>query len=124
MTHIPDHHALVAVDGGVTAPSGFSAAGVAAGLKAGDALDLALVVAEQPSPVAAVFTTNKVAAAPVLVSRRHVAGGAARAVVINAGNANACTGAQGERDAEATAAAVASAARLCSLARCSCVRPG
>ncbi len=57
----------------------------------------------RPVPAAAVFTTNKVAAAPVLVSRRHIARGAARAVVINAGNANACTGAQGIAAAETTA---------------------
>ncbi len=58
-------------------------------------------------PAAAVFTTNKVAAAPVLVSRRHIARGAARAVVINAGNANACTGAQGIAAAETTASTLA-----------------
>jgi glutamate N-acetyltransferase/amino-acid N-acetyltransferase len=92
----------------MTAPRGFSASGVVAGLKPGGALDVALVVAEQTCPAAAVFTTNKVAAAPVLVSRRHIASGAARAVVINAGNANACTGTAGECDAEATATGLAS----------------
>jgi glutamate N-acetyltransferase/amino-acid N-acetyltransferase len=104
-----DNHGFTHVDGGVTAARGFSAAGVSAGLKAGDALDLALVAAESPVPSAAVFTTNKVAAAPVVVSRRHVAGGRAHAVVVNAGNANACTGTQGEADASATAAAVGEA---------------
>ena len=65
--------------------------------------------AEEARARRAVFTTNQVAAAPVNVSRRHIATGTARAVVINAGNANACTGAQGERDAESTAQAVADA---------------
>jgi glutamate N-acetyltransferase / amino-acid N-acetyltransferase len=108
MTDTSDNLTLKPVAGGVTAPAGFSASGVSAGLKPGGALDVALVVAEQTCPVAAVFTTNRVAAAPVLVSRRHAAGGSARAVVINAGNANACTGAQGERDAETTATTLAS----------------
>ncbi len=95
------------VEGGVVAPLGFTASGVATGLKSGDKPDLALVAAEKPVPAAAVFTTNKVAAAPVQVSREHVAPGKARAIVLNAGNANACTGAKGVADARATAAAVA-----------------
>jgi len=107
MTLTSDNLTLKPVDGGVTAPAGFSACGVAAGLKASGEFDVAIVVAEHACPAAAVFTTNKVAAAPVVVSRRHMTGGSARAVVINAGNANACTGAAGERDAEATAAALA-----------------
>ncbi|NTW29494.1 MAG: bifunctional glutamate N-acetyltransferase/amino-acid acetyltransferase ArgJ [Coriobacteriia bacterium] len=96
-------------EGGVLAPLGFLASGVSAGLKSGGKRDLALVVAEKPVPTAAVFTTNKVAAAPVLVSRQHMASGVARAVIINAGNANACTGAQGLADARATASALADA---------------
>ena len=107
MTDTSDNLTLTPIDGGVTAPKGFRAAAVAAGLKPAGALDVAVIVAEQTSPAAAVFTTNKVAAAPVLVSRRHVASGSARAVVINAGNATACTGARGEADAQATASAVA-----------------
>ena len=92
----------------MTAPQGFVASAVAAGLKPGGALDVALVARRAGAvPAAAVFTTNKVAAAPVVVSRRHIAGGVARAVVINAGNANACTGAQGIVDAETTAATLA-----------------
>ncbi len=94
-------------EGGVVAAAGFFAAAAQCGLKADGKCDLALVAAQRPVPTAAVFTTNKVAAAPVLLSRLHVASGLARAVVINAGNANACTGVQGERDALATAAAVA-----------------
>ena len=108
MLHDSQSFTLASVDGGVTAPQGFAAAAVAAGLKRAGALDVALVVASAgPVPAAAVFTTNKVAAAPVIVSRRHIAGGSARAVVINAGNANACTGAQGIMHAENTAASLA-----------------
>jgi len=107
MTPYPDIPGFAYADGGVVAPLGFLASGVSAGLKADNKRDLALVVADKTVPAAAVFTTNLVAAAPVTVSRRHIAGGVARAVVINAGNANACTGAQGEADAIATAAALA-----------------
>ena len=100
---------LTHVEGGVTAPLGFSCSGVAAGLKSRGRLDLALISATRTVPAAAVFTTNLVAAAPVVVSRSHIAGGEARAVVINAGNANACTGAQGELDALTMASAAAEA---------------
>ena len=96
------------VPGGVTAPAGFLASGVAAGLKRNGALDVALVTAQNgPVPAAAVFTTNTVAAAPVVVSRRHICSGQVSAVVINAGNANACTGALGLADAERTAEVLA-----------------
>lgn len=97
------------VEGGVVAARGFRAAGVHCGLKAEGKRDLALIAAERPVPVAAVFTTNAVAAAPVVVSREHAAGGMVRAVIINAGNANACTGHRGIEDAQSTAAAVGSA---------------
>jgi len=107
MNEYPDIPGFAYAEGGVVAPLGFLAAGVSAGLKSEGKRDLALVVAEKPAPAAAVFTTNKVAAAPVVVSRRHIAGGRARAVVINAGNANACTGAAGERDAVEMAEATA-----------------
>ena len=90
------------VEGGVTAPRGFRAAGTACGIKKkranGDApLDLALLVADGPVPAAAVFTTNKAVAAPVVVSREHLArtGGRANAVVVNSGCANAATGTAG-----------------------------
>ncbi len=96
-------------EGGVVAAEGFTAAGVHCGLKPDGRRDLALVCATEAVAAAAVFTSNQVAAAPVVVSRRHIAGGTARAVVINAGNANACTGAQGQRDARAMALAVAEA---------------
>ena len=87
--------------GGVTTPRGFRAAGVSAGIKASGNADLMLLVADAPARVAAVFTTNKVVAAPVIVSREHLAraGGVARAIVVNSGCANACTGDVGLRDA-------------------------
>ncbi|ODU00297.1 MAG: bifunctional ornithine acetyltransferase/N-acetylglutamate synthase [Pseudonocardia sp. SCN 72-86] len=88
----------------VTTPKGFRAAGVAAGIKSDDRLDLALVVNDGPDQHAAgVFTRNKVKAAPVLWSEQVVATGALRAVVLNSGGANACTGPQGFQVAHATA---------------------
>jgi glutamate N-acetyltransferase / amino-acid N-acetyltransferase len=95
----------------VTAPAGFVASGVACGIKPSGDPDLALVATSDHRPVAAagVFTSNKATAAPVLVSADHLAasGGRAAAVVLNAGNANACTGAPGRADAERTCALVA-----------------
>ena len=96
----------------VTAAKGFVAAGGAAGVKASGAPDLALVATADHRPVTAagVFTTNLVAAAPVQLSRRHLAGGGqAAAVVLNSGNANAATGEPGLLVAEGTAALVATA---------------
>ena len=97
---------------GVTYAQGFTAGAVAAGVKhAGTSrLDVALIVSDRPATAGAVFTTNEVIAAPCVVTRQHVAGGRLRAIVVNSGNANACTGAQGERDA--VAMAKAAAARL------------
>ena len=80
----------------VTAPLGFTAAGVAAGIKSDGALDLALVAADGPAVGAGVFTTNRVAAAPVRLSREHLAfDPVVRAVVLNSGCANAATGFEG-----------------------------
>ena len=90
----------------ITTPRGFRAAAVAAGIKP-QGLDLALLVADQACPAAAVFTTNRAQAAPVIVSREHLLTGRARAVVVNAGCANAATGVQGLADARETAALVA-----------------
>lgn len=87
------------VPGAVCAARGFRAAGVAAGIKPSGNPDVTLIVSDLPAAAAAVFTRNRVVAAPVLVSREHVAGGTARAIAVNAGNANACTGAQGMQDA-------------------------
>ena len=80
-------------------PAGFRAAGVYAGIKSKHQPDVGLLLCERAVPAAAVFTTNKVFAAPVKVGRAHVKAGKLRGVVVNAGNANACTGKQGERDA-------------------------
>ncbi len=80
-------------------PVGFSAGAVYAGIKSKPTPDVGLLVCDIAATAAAVFTTNKVFAAPVKVGREHVAGGRLRAAVVNAGNANACTGRQGERDA-------------------------
>jgi glutamate N-acetyltransferase / amino-acid N-acetyltransferase len=88
---------------GVTAAAGFGAAGVACGLKASGAPDLALVVGDPGTVSAGVFTTNQVVAAPVVWSRdRLTASGDARVVVLNSGNANACTGPAGEAAVLAT----------------------
>jgi glutamate N-acetyltransferase/amino-acid N-acetyltransferase len=95
---------------GVTAPAGFKATGIAAGIKASGALDLALVFNEGPDYGAAgVFTRNKVKAAPVLWSQQVLTTGRLRAVILNSGGANACTGPQGFQDTHATAEAVAAA---------------
>ncbi len=95
------------VRGSITAPKGFRAAGVAAGIKASGAKDLALIVSDRPAVAAAVFTTNQVKAAPVVYNQRHVNTGTAQAIVANSGNANACTGYVGMIHARAMAAAVA-----------------
>jgi glutamate N-acetyltransferase/amino-acid N-acetyltransferase len=88
----------------VTAPQGFRAAGVVAGLKDSGDPDVAVVLNDGPSrAAAAVFTTNRVQAAPVTWTRQVVSGGRVRAVVLNSGGANACTGAPGFQDTHATA---------------------
>lgn len=93
---------------GVTAPAGFRAAGVTAGLKASGKPDVALVVNDGPLQVAAgVFTSNRVVAAPVVWSRQAVSDGVATAVVLNSGGANACTGPEGFLDTHRTAEHVA-----------------
>jgi glutamate N-acetyltransferase/amino-acid N-acetyltransferase len=105
----PEITAMAATSGrGVTAALGFRAAGVHCGIKPAD-LDLAIVACDSPATAAALFTTNVVKAAPVLLSQEHLSrnGGLARAVVINSGCANACTGEEGMRVARATAAQAA-----------------
>ncbi len=88
----------------VTAPKGFRAAGVAAGLKSSGGLDVALVVNDGPDATAAgVFTANRVKAAPVLWSQQVLRAGIVQAVVLNSGGANACTGSPGFQDTHATA---------------------
>ena len=80
-------------------PKGFRASGVYAGIKSRQSPDVGMLVCDLPCPAAAVFTTNRVVAAPVKVGREHIAGGKLHGIVVNSGNANACTGHQGERDA-------------------------
>ena len=95
---------------GVTAAAGFRAAGIAAGIKASGLADLALVVNEGPSrAAAAVFTSNRVKAAPVLWSEQVIKGGELDAVILNSGGANACTGPAGFQDTHTTAERVAEA---------------
>ncbi len=102
---------ITELEGGVTAPRGFRAAGLHCGIKANGKHDLALVVSDTTASAAAVFTTNQAQAAPVLVSKAHLAAshGQARAVVSNSGCANACTGPQGMADAAEMAALTATA---------------
>ncbi|BBX96255.1 bifunctional glutamate N-acetyltransferase/amino-acid acetyltransferase ArgJ [Mycobacterium lacus] len=107
MTGVADVTRLVRAQG-VTAPAGFRAAGIAAGIKASGAPDLALVFNEGPDYSAAgVFTRNKVKAAPVLWTQQVLSTGQLRAVILNSGGANACTGPAGFQDTHATAEAVA-----------------
>ncbi len=96
---------ISAVEGGVTAPLGFHAAGVACGIKANGKPDLALLAAEHVSSAAAIFTTNQAKAAPILVTKAHLdaTSGLARVIVTNSGCANACTGPQGLDDARTMA---------------------
>jgi glutamate N-acetyltransferase/amino-acid N-acetyltransferase len=95
---------------GVTAPSGFRATGISAGIKVSGRPDLALVFNEGPDhSAAAVFTRNKVKAAPVLWTQQVMTTGRLRAVILNSGGANACTGPGGFQDTHATAEAVAGA---------------
>lgn len=85
--------------GGVTIPEGFQASGVACGIKESGQPDLAILFSEVPASAAAVFTTNLFRAAPLRVTEKRLKGGKLRAVVINSGNANACTGEKGMRHA-------------------------
>jgi glutamate N-acetyltransferase/amino-acid N-acetyltransferase len=104
------------IEGSILAPRGFLASGVFCDIKRlgtgkgsnkGPKRDLALLVSEVPATVAGMFTTNQVCAAPVKVCAQRVKGGVAQAIVINSGNANACTGRQGMKDALEMTAVVA-----------------
>ncbi len=97
---------------GVTYPQGFRAAGVAAGMKPSGSLDLALLLGDEGTTAAGVFTTSSVVAAPVTLSRKHLAAGNGRGVLVNSGQANAATGPRGDEDATATVAAAAAALGL------------
>ncbi len=96
------------IPGGITAPDGFKAAGVSCGLKKGGKKDLAIVFSMDDASCAGVFTQNVMAAAPVILSKERTAGGSCRAVVVNSGYANACTGPRGMEDAVTMARAAAS----------------
>src|ERR1700746_2660665 len=96
------------IKGSILAPQGFRAAGVFCDIKRigtgkgsdkGKKRDLALIVSEKPATVAGMFTTNQICAAPVKVCLQRVKRGVAQVIVVNSGNANACTGKQGFKDA-------------------------
>ncbi len=97
---------LVLIDD-VVLPQGFRAAGISAGIKRSGKKDLMLAVSDRPAAGAGVFTTNQVQAAPVKLDREVVKKKTARAIIVNSGNANACTGAKGMRDAKAMQALTA-----------------
>jgi glutamate N-acetyltransferase/amino-acid N-acetyltransferase len=100
---------LKAVEGGITAPKGYKAASVRAGIKESRKRDdLTLIVSETPATVAGTFTSNRVKAACVRLCERHLIWGQAQAILINAGNANACTGDKGIADTERMAELTAS----------------
>ncbi|HEY5653488.1 MAG TPA: bifunctional glutamate N-acetyltransferase/amino-acid acetyltransferase ArgJ [Pontiella sp.] len=91
----------------ISMPKGFKCAGISAGIKAGGVKDMALILSDVPTSSAGVFTTNQVCAAPVKVCREHLKGGTARAIVMNSGVANACTGTDGMTAARKMAAETA-----------------
>lgn len=91
-------------------PNGFAAAGVAAGLKPSGGLDVGLLMSDRPAVSAGVTTANRVKAAPIVLTKRLLRTGSARGIVVNAGNANACTGTQGTKDAQRMGAEAARAA--------------
>ncbi|WP_026478021.1 bifunctional ornithine acetyltransferase/N-acetylglutamate synthase [Alkaliphilus transvaalensis] len=87
------------IEGNVTTPKGFKASGIHAGIKKAKK-DIALIVSEVPCEAAGVFTTNKACAAPVIVSKENIKDGKIQGIIVNSGNANACTGEQGILDAK------------------------
>ena len=97
--------------GNVTSAKGFLSSGIHAGLKEGREKDMALLVSTCPADAAGAFTTNQVKAGPVRVSQEHLKNGKVRAIIINSGNANACTGVRGIADAKRMTVATATALR-------------
>jgi glutamate N-acetyltransferase/amino-acid N-acetyltransferase len=98
---------MVQVRGGVTAPKGFTASGIHVGIRKNrEKKDLALVWSEKPCSAAAVYTSNQVKGQPLIVTREHLADGRAQAIIVNAGNANTCTGESGIAAARRMAALV------------------
>src|SRR5438034_1340776 len=108
---IPDKLKFKQIPGSICAPRGFKAAAVFCGIKRRK-LDLALIASDVPAAVAGMFTTNQVGAAPVKLSAQRAAKRFAQAIIVNSGNANACTGRQGIRDAKRMAETAASALKL------------
>src|SRR5205085_12241026 len=118
VTGMPKDKRFKTITGSICAPLGFRAAavfcdikrlGTGKGSEKGKKRDLALIVSDVPAAVAGMFTSNQVSAAPVKVSAKNVARDFARGIVVNSGNANACTGAQGMKDAEEMTRAAANA---------------
>lgn len=97
------------ISGGVTAPQGFKAGGLACGIKKNKSSDLAIVYSEVPAVAAGIFTTNRVQAAPVILSKEYLEKGKAQAIIANSGNANACLGAIGMEAARRMTAAAGKA---------------
>ena len=113
---LPEMKSFHSIDGSIVAPQGFLTAGLFCDVKRlgtgkgsnkGQKRDLAVIVSEVPATAAGMFTTNQICAAPVKVCVDHIADGKAQAVVINSGNANACTGPRGLKDAREMAALLA-----------------
>src|SRR5438876_6637345 len=123
---MPNEKAFKTISGSICAPLGFKAAavfcdikrlGTGKGSEKGKKRDLALIVSDVPAAVAGMFTMNQVCAAPVKLSAKRTAKKFARAIVANSGNANACTGKQGMRDAETMARRTAEAVAALYLSR-------
>ncbi|TDX48045.1 bifunctional glutamate N-acetyltransferase/amino-acid acetyltransferase ArgJ [Orenia marismortui] len=95
------------IKGGITAPKGFLASGVVSGIKKSGNKDVALIYSENLAQVAGVFTTNQCAASSVILSKENCKGGSAQAIIVNSGNANACTGDRGYQDSKAMIGQVA-----------------
>lgn len=91
---------MIIIKGGVTAPKGFLASGLKAGLKKSGRPDLGLIYSEVPAVAAAAFTSNRFQAAPVKISRLHIRNKTHQAIIVNSGNANCANGASGDRKAE------------------------
>ncbi len=103
---------MLVIRGGVTAPKGFFASGIKAGIKKSMRRDLALLYSEVPAIAAAAFTTNRIQASPVKVSKHHLSGKLHQAIIVNSGNANCANGKAGDRDASLMAKYTAEALAL------------
>src|ERR1700680_5172026 len=126
-----DENNFKTISGSICAPRGFKAAavfcdikklGTGKGSEKGQKRDLALIISDVPAAVAGMFTTNQVCAAPVKVSAKRAAEKLARAIVVNSGNANACTGRQGIADAQQMARLTAASVAALFFSRCSAAK--